>query len=248
MSELIERLAQMLRQAQYAVALTGAGVSTDSGIPDFRSPKTGLWAQYNPMEVASIEGFRSNPVRFYKFWRQRFAHLADAQPNITHRVLAELEARGYVKCIITQNIDNLHRKAGSQRVLEVHGNYTRGLCIGCKKTYTIQEIFQKVERHGVPLCDECNSLLKPDVVLFGELLTPDFDHALDETERCDCMIVLGTSLEVYPIAGLVPQAKLKGAQIAIINRDETPFDHIADVVLHSELQPVMTELHRILCC
>lgn len=238
----------MLQEAQYAIALTGAGVSTDSGIPDFRSPSTGLWAQYNPMEVASIGGFRSNPMRFYEFWRQRFAKLADAQPNITHRVLAELEARGYVKCVITQNIDDLHRKAGSKRVLEVHGNYTRGLCIGCKKKYTIHEIFTKVERHRVPLCDECSNLLKPDVVLFGELLTPDFDQALDEADRCDCMVVLGTSLEVYPIAGLVPQAKLKGALIAIVNRDETPFDRIADLVIHSELQPVMTELQRLLCC
>lgn len=248
MKEFVERLAQMLQEAQYAIALTGAGVSTDSGIPDFRSPSTGLWAQYNPMEVASIDGFRSNPARFYEFWRQRFAKLADAQPNITHRVLAELEARGYVHCIITQNIDDLHRKAGSKRVLEVHGNYTRGLCIGCKKTYTIREIFERVERHRVPLCDKCKNLLKPDVVLFGELLTPDFDQARDEADRCDCMIVLGTSLEVYPIAWLVPQAKLKGAAIAIINRDETPFDRIADLVIHSELQPVMTELQRLLCC
>lgn len=235
----------MLREAQYAVALTGAGVSTDSGIPDFRSPTTGLWAQYNPMEVASIGGFRSNPARFYEFWRQRFAALADAQPNITHRVLAELEARGSLKSVITQNIDDLHRKAGSKRVLEVHGNYTRGLCIGCKKVYTIHEIFQKVARHRVPLCDECNSLLKPDVVLFGELLTPDFDQALDEIARCDLVLVLGTSLEVYPVAGLVPQAKQHGARIALINRDRTPFDPIADLVIHEELQPAMTELYRI---
>ncbi len=236
----------MLQQARYAVALTGAGVSTDSGIPDFRSPTTGLWAQYNPMEVASIEGFRTNPVRFYEFWRQRFAKLANAQPNITHRVLAELEARGYLKCIITQNIDDLHRKAGSKRVFEVHGNYTRGLCIGCKRTYTIQEIFKKVERHHVPLCDECNNLLKPDVVLFGELLTPDFDKALEEIERCDFLFVLGTSLEVYPVADLVPQAKLRGAQVVIINRDRTPFDPIADLVIRSELKPVMTELCHLL--
>lgn len=237
----------MLREAQYGVALTGAGVSTESGIPDFRSPSTGLWAQYNPMEVASIGGFRSNPVRFYEFWRQRFAKLADAQPNITHTVLAQLEAHGYVKCVITQNIDNLHQKAGSQRVLEVHGTYTRGVCLGCKKIYTIQEIFAKVERYRVPLCDECSDLLKPDVVLFGELLTPDFDEALDEIECCDLLFVLGTSLEVYPVAGLVPHAKRHGAQLAIVNRDATPFDRIADIVIQSELGPVMTELHRLLC-
>ncbi len=241
MRESLERLVQMLRHARYGVALTGAGVSTESGIPDFRSP-TGLWAQYNPIEVASIEGFRSNPARFYQFWRQRFAHLANAQPNITHTALAELEARGYLKCVITQNIDDLHRRAGSKRVLEVHGNYTRGLCLECQKTYTIQEIFERVERQGIPVCDTCQGLLKPDVVLFGELLTPDFDSALDEIERCDFLFVLGTSLEVYPVAGLVPQAKRRGAQIAIVNREGTPFDALADLVIASELGPVMTEL------
>jgi NAD-dependent deacetylase len=246
MRELVEHLAQMLQEAQYAVALTGAGVSTDSGIPDFRSPGTGLWAQYNPFEVASLEGFRSNPERFYQFWRQRFAKLASAQPNITHRVLAELEARGYLKCVITQNIDDLHRRAGSTRVLEVHGNYMRGLCIGCHRTYTIQEIFEKVERHRVPLCDHCHSLLKPDVVLFGELLTPDFDQALEEIAQSDLLVVLGTSLEVYPVAGLVPQAKSLGARLVIVNRDETPFDSIADLVIRSELQPVMAELRHAL--
>ena len=246
MREFTERLAQMLREAQYSVALTGAGVSTESGIPDFRSPTSGLWFQYNPMEVASIGGFRSNPERFYEFWGQRFATLAHAQPNITHRVLAELEARGYLKCVITQNIDDLHRRAGSRRVLEVHGNYTRGLCIGCKKTYTIQEIFEKVKRDGVPLCEECKNLLKPDVVLFGELLTADFDSALDEIERCDFLFVLGTSLEVYPVAGLVPHAKRRGARIAIVNREHTPFEPIADLIIESELGPVMTELRQLL--
>ena len=236
----------MLREARYAVALTGAGVSTDSGIPDFRSPGTGLWAQYNPLEVASIGGFRSNPQRFYEFWRQRFAKLADAQPNITHTVLAELEARGYLKCVITQNIDDLHRRAGSKRVLEVHGNYTRGLCLGCKRTYTIHEIFEKVERHRVPLCDHCKNLLKPDVVLFGELLTPDFDQALEEIAQSDLVIVLGSSLEVYPVAGLVPQAKSLGARLVIINRDETPYDRLADLLIRSELHPVMAELRRAL--
>ncbi len=236
----------MLQKARYAVAFTGAGVSTESGIPDFRSPGSGLWEQHNPMEIASIGGFRSNPARFYEFWRWRFAKLADALPNITHTVLAELEAHGYLKSVITQNIDNLHHQASSKRVLEVHGNFTRGLCIGCKKTYTIQEIFIKVERQRIPLCDDCKSLLKPDVVLFGELLTPDFDRALEEIERCDLLLVLGTSLEVYPVAALVPQAKRHGAQIAIMNRDKTPFDSIADLVIQSELQSVMLQLRQAL--
>lgn len=242
----IGQLVQALQEARYAVAFTGAGVSTESGIPDFRSPGSGLWAQHNPMEIASIGGFRSNPARFYEFWRWRFAKLADAQPNITHRLLAKLEARGYLKCVITQNIDDLHRRAGSKRVLEVHGNYARGLCVGCKKPYTIQEVFAKVERQRIPLCDDCQNLLKPDVVLFGELLPPDFDRALEEIKRCDLLLVLGTSLEVYPVAALVPQAKRHGAQVAIINRDQTPFDSMADLVIQSGLQPVMLQLRQTL--
>jgi NAD-dependent deacetylase len=242
----IGQLVQLLQKARYAVAFTGAGVSTDSGIPDFRSPGSGLWEQHNPMEIASIEGFRSNPARFYEFWRWRFAKLASASPNVTHQLLAELESQGHVKCVITQNIDNLHRQAGSRRVLEVHGNFTRGLCIGCKKTYTIQEIFAKVERQRIPLCDSCQNLLKPDVVLFGELLTSDFDHALDEIERCDLLLVLGTSLEVYPAAALVPQAKRRGVKVVIVNRDKTPFDSTADLVIQSELQPVMLQLRQVL--
>lgn len=242
----IERLAQMITEAHYAVALTGAGVSTESGIPDFRSPGSGLWEQYNPMRVASVEGFLENPARFYEFWHRRFAKLADALPNITHQLLAELEARRKLQYVITQNIDDLHRRAGSKKVLEVHGNFTHGLCIVCKKPYSIYEILAKVESQCIPLCDDCDNLLKPDVVLFGELLPSAFEQALEEVGRCDLLLVLGTSLEVYPIAGLVPRAKQCGARIAIINREETPFDGIADLVIHRELQPVMGQLRHLL--
>lgn len=246
MENLIERLTQMLAQARYAVALTGAGVSTESGIPDFRSPSSGLWAQYSPMQVASLEGFSSNPARFYEFWRGRFAKLADAHPNITHQLLAELEARRMLQAVITQNIDDLHRKAGSQKVLEAHGNFTRGLCIACRKPYTIQEIFAKVERQRIPLCDACGNLLKPDVVLFGELLSAIFEEAVAEIARCDLLWVLGTSLEVYPVADLVPQAKRRGAKVAIVNREPTPWDGLADLAIHSELRPVMVQVRRML--
>lgn len=242
----VEHLAQMLRAARYAVALTGAGVSTESGIPDFRSAGAGLWEQYNPMAVASIEGFRSNPARFYEFWRWRFAKLATALPNSTHQLLAELEERRMLRAVITQNIDDLHYKAGSQRVLEVHGNFTRGLCVSCRKNYAIQEIFVKVERQRIPFCDDCGGLLKPDVVLFGEILPPTFGEAIDEIARCDLLWVLGTSLEVYPIADLVPQTKQLGARVIIVNREKTPFDWLADLVMHSELRPVVTQARRLL--
>ncbi|MCS6903222.1 MAG: Sir2 family NAD-dependent protein deacetylase [Candidatus Bipolaricaulota bacterium] len=246
MEHLVERLAQMLLEARYAIALTGAGVSTDSGIPDFRSPSSGLWAQVNPMQVASIEGFYSDPKRFYEFWRLRFAKLSSAVPNITHRLLAELEERRVIHAVITQNIDDLHRKAGSQRVLEVHGNFTRGLCTGCRRLHRIEEVFARVERSGIPLCDACGQLLKPDVVLFGEWLPPAFEEALSEVERSDLLWVLGTSLEVYPVAGLVPRAKHQGATIIIVNRERTPFDEIADLCIHSDLAPVMAHVRSLL--
>ncbi|MCS6937421.1 MAG: NAD-dependent deacylase [Candidatus Bipolaricaulota bacterium] len=239
MKRLVEELVKGLLEARYAVALTGAGVSTDSGIPDFRSPGSGLWRHVNPMQVASIEGFFADPVRFYEFWCWRFAKLSSAVPNITHRLLAELEERGILRAVITQNIDDLHRKAGSKRVLEAHGNFTRGRCVACRKLYAIEEIFVKVERAGLPRCDDCGQLLKPDVVLFGELLPPSFEEAMAEVERSDLLWVLGTSLEVYPVAGLVPQAKQEGAKVFIVNREPTPFDGIADLVIHSELAPVM---------
>jgi NAD-dependent deacetylase len=231
----IRQLAGFLRTSEHALALTGAGVSTDSGIPDFRSPNHGLWAHYDPMEVASIYGFRTNPARFYDFWRQRFAILAQAQPNETHRLLAELEQRGHLKGVITQNIDNLHRRAGSRTIYEVHGNYARGLCLECDREYPIETIFEKVTRQRFPLCDQCQGLLKPDVVLFGELLPVCFEHARSAVGHSDFLLVLGTSLEVQPVADLVPQAKVAGARVAIINRDPTPYDGLADILLYSQL-------------
>ncbi len=242
--EKVERLAAWLERARYAVALTGAGVSTESGIPDFRSPGSGLWARYDPTEVASLEGFLNNPKRFYEFWRERFAKLRDAEPNVTHRLLAALEAQGTLQAVITQNIDGLHRKAGSRRVWEVHGSYTRGVCVGCREAYPIEEVFRRVEGggEGVPRCDRCGGLLKPDVVLFGELLPPAFQEAELEIARCDLLLVLGSSLEVYPVAGLVPQAKRGGARVAIVNRDPTEFDAVADLVIHAELGPTMRKL------
>ena len=246
--ERVQKLAEMLERARYAVALTGAGVSTESGIPDFRSPGSGLWAQVDPLKVASVEGFRRDPRGFYEFWRWRFAKLTEAEPNVTHRVLAQLEKKGLLKAVITQNIDGLHTQAGSKRVLEVHGSYTRGVCVECREVYPIEEVFHKVEAstEGVPRCDRCGGLLKPDVVLFGELLPPAFQEAELEVLKCDLLLALGSSLEVYPVAGLVPQAKARGARLAILNRDPTDFDSMADLVIHAELGPTMERLSELL--
>jgi NAD-dependent deacetylase len=198
----------------------------------------------DPLKVASVEGFRRDPKGFYEFWRGRFAKLVEAEPNVTHRVLAQLEERGLLKAVITQNIDGLHAKAGSRRVLEVHGSYTRGICVECRETCPIEEVFQKVKEseEGVPRCDRCGGLLKPDVVLFGELLPPAFQEAELEVLRCDLLLALGSSLEVYPVAGLVPEAKARGARLVLINRDPTDFDSMADLVIHAELGPTMREL------
>ncbi|MBI1741664.1 Sir2 family NAD-dependent protein deacetylase [Candidatus Acetothermia bacterium] len=238
------QIAELLRNSEYALALTGAGVSTESGIPDFRSPNNGLWAKYDPMEVASIQGFRNNPARFYEFWKLRFGVLTQAQPNVTHHFLTDMEQRGQLKGVITQNIDNLHRRAGSKTVYDVHGNYARGMCVDCEHEYPIETVFAKVETQRIPLCDHCHGLLKPDVVLFGELLPSSFEDAMHETSRCDFMFVLGTSLEVHPVADLVPQAKSVGAKVAIINRDPTPYDWIADIVIHSQLGPTVELLKQ----
>jgi len=200
----------------------------------------------DPLKVASIHGFLTNPAGFYEFWKWRFSQLREAQPNTTHSTLAQLEARGQLKAIITQNIDSLHRKAGSQRVFEVHGNYTRGLCVECRKPYPIEALLQKVEKEGVPQCDDCRGLLKPDVVLFGELLPPAFLESEAEIQKADLLLVLGSSLEVYPVAGLIPQAKHRRARIALINREETPFDDLADLVIHGDLGPVMYRLSELL--
>lgn len=245
-NEKLHQLSRWIEEARYAVALTGAGVSTESGIPDFRSPQCGLWSMVDPLKVASIDGFLRDPVGFYEFWKWRFSRLSQAQPNITHSLLARLESRGRLKAVITQNIDNLHRKAGSQRVLEVHGNYTRGLCIDCRKPYEIETLFRKVEEQGAPHCDHCHGLLKPDVVLFGELLPPAFQESEWEICRADLLIVLGSSLEVYPVAGLVPQAQYAKTRVVLINREATPFDAIADLVIHSDLGPTMCRLSELL--
>ncbi len=242
----IGQLAKWIRQAQKALAFTGAGVSTESGIPDFRSPETGLWEIFDPARVASVAGFLKDPQGFYDFWTFRFAAMSQARPNITHELLADLEARGFLHGVITQNIDGLHYRAGSKRVFEVHGSYRRGVCYDCREAYSIEVVFEQMQKGTIPRCAGCNGLVKPDVVLFGELLPEDFTTAAQIVSEADLLIVLGSSLEVYPVAELVPRAKSYGARLAIINREETPFDGLADLVIHSELGPCMRHLRETL--
>lgn len=229
----IRAAARLLRGARSAWALTGAGVSTASGIPDFRGPQ-GLWRTHNPEEVSSIEGFRRHPQAFYAFWLRRFQTMRGAQPNPVHRLLAVLEARGLLRGVITQNIDGLHQRAGSRRVLEVHGHVRSATCLSCGRSYSLEWVAEEAERVGLATCP-CGGLVKPDVVLFGEPLPPAFDEAWRELAQADLLFVLGTSLTVWPVAGLVPHALSHGAQVILANGEPTPYDPYAEVLLRGDL-------------
>ena len=222
----VERLAELIVEAQPCVVLTGAGVSTESGIPDFRS-RTGVWATYDPMEYATIDAFRRDPAKVWDFYSKRLGVLADAQPNAAHLALAELERLGLVEAIVTQNVDRLHQAAGSRRVIEVHGSIRSASCSACGHR---EEFDRVVELLPVPECADCGAVLKPDVVMFGELLPPE---ALEEASRLACeaglLLVVGSSLEVYPVAGLPEDTLQAGGRLAIVNRGPTPYDRRADL-------------------
>jgi NAD-dependent deacetylase len=240
-----EQVAGLLHGAERAVVLTGAGISVPSGIPDFRSPGTGLWASVDPMEVAHIDAWRRDPDRFWSFYAQRFALLTDKTPNEAHLVLAELERRGLVKAVITQNIDRLHRLAGTERLIEVHGSIDRSVCMDCGGKLPIERVVELLaEGDGAPLCPACVAPLKPDVVLFGELLP---ERALAEAQQlamdADLMVCVGSSLEVYPVAGLPAITHGGGGRLVLVTQGPTPYDADADVKLDGD---VVTELRAVL--
>lgn len=241
-SSSVKRLTEYLRSARNGWAFTGAGVSTPSGIPDFRGPN-GLWKKYDPERVSTIEAFRERPEEFFSFWMKRFELMRRAEPNPVHKMLAYLEARGYLRGVITQNIDGLHRKAGSKTVLEIHGNAWTGTCTGCGKRYELEWMAERVREEGVARCG-CGALVKPDVVLFGEQLTPDFERAWEEVSRCDLLWVLGSSLQVWPAAELVPLAARNGAAVVIANRDPTPYDDLAALVIREDLAALAAAVAR----
>jgi NAD-dependent deacetylase len=226
-----DRLAELIRSAGSVVALTGAGVSVPSGIPDFRSPGTGLWAGVDPMEVAHISVWRREPERFWGFYGQRFAALEGKQPNGAHRALAELDIP-----IITQNIDGLHAAAGSRDVIEVHGSIATASCLACGATYSLAETRRRLGGGGVPRCD-CGEVLKPDVVLFGELLDEAaMARASELAAGADLLLCVGSSLEVYPAAGLPELTLERGGRIAVVTRSSTPFDRFAAVRLDGDVE------------
>jgi NAD-dependent deacetylase len=227
--ELINRAANILGSARHAVVLTGAGISTESGIPDFRSPGTGLWENEDP-EDFTIESFNSDPQRFYRRIMPLLRVINGAVPNNGHLALAEMERRGFVQAVITQNIDNLHQEAGSKNVLEVHGSITAGTCLSCGSKNKLHEFVDE------PACSSCGGVIKPDITLFGEDLPPAFQRAQREAMRCDCMLVVGSSLQVAP-AGYLPRYS---KNLLIINRGTTPYDEMARVVIRSPAGEVLT--------
>jgi NAD-dependent deacetylase len=234
----VHRLAGLVRGAGSVVALTGAGISVPSGIPDFRTPRTGLWAKVDPMEVAHIDAFRSDPVRFWSFYGERFATLGDKRPNGAHDALVELERRGLLDGVITQNIDTLHSKAGTRELVEVHGSIASCSCPDCGGSVSLEQTRRRLaaDEQGVPRCEDCSGPIKPDVVLFGELLpAPALLRARTMCERADLLLCIGSSLEVHPVAGLPLLTLQAGGAVAILTQGPTPLDDVADVRLDGDV-------------
>ena len=239
-AEQVEHLADLIKNHNHVFVLTGAGISTDSGIPDFRSPGTGIWEKVDPMAVSSVDVLYNDPRLFYEAGFSRFASISGAEPNQGHKVLAELEDQGYIKGIVTQNIDGLHVKAGSKNVWEVHGHLRTGYCLGCKKKYPFEELVQQVELKRIPpVCHNCYSMLRPDVVLFGDPMPTFFFELQHKIQmECDFMLVVGSSLVVYPVADLPRLTK----NIAIVNNQPTDYDPRSEVVIREDISKTLSGL------
>jgi NAD-dependent deacetylase len=219
-----DQLAEQIRARQPCVVLTGAGVSTESGIPDFRSPG-GLWAEFDPLEYGSIDAFRRDPLKVWSFYRPRVKMLTEAEPNPAHRALAELERLGLVCAVVTQNIDLLHERAGSREVVEVHGSIRTSSCPGCGERYPLERVIDLLDGSEAPACPACGAVLKPDVVFFGELLPAEaIDRALELAREAALLLVVGSALEVHPVAGLPLETLDAGGELAIVNQGPTLLD------------------------
>jgi NAD-dependent deacetylase len=241
----IERLHDMIGSARRIVAFTGAGISTESGIPDFRSPG-GIWTKYQPIY---FDDFVSSEEMRREAWRRKFATdetMVKAEPNAGHRALAKLVEQGRMSAIITQNIDGLHQRSGvpDQKVIELHGNTTYASCLDCGQRYELAPIKRAFVGSGqLPVCEKCDGMVKTATISFGQAM-PEIQmaRAQDETKSCDLFIVLGSSLVVYPAAGFPRIAKRNGAKLVILNREPTDQDDDADLVLHTEIGPTMSRV------
>jgi len=227
----------LIRRSNRIVALSGAGISTEAGIPDFRGPG-GMWEDSSLMEQLSVSGFRRDPEGFYRESLKLFSKISQAKPTPAHRLLARLEELGKIETVVTQNIDGLHRAAGSKKVFELHGTYRTGHCPECGKGFEMAGFYSDMEsgRLKIPLCPGCGTTIKPDIVLFEDLLPVDaWQGSVDAAQRCDLMLVLGSSLVVYPAAELPMIAVSNGAPLVIVNLEGTAYDGMARVLVQGRL-------------
>jgi NAD-dependent deacetylase len=244
MEQDVRRLARLVRERQPCVVLTGAGISTESGIPDFRSP-TGIWAKYDPAEYATISAFRLEPGKVWRFYARRLEALTRAEPNAGHLALAELERRGLVRAVVTQNIDTLHDRAGSREVVEVHGSIREAECLSCGERVQLARVVELLRENPSPRCPRCDEIVKPGVVMFGELLPEEaIDRAFELAREAALLLVVGSSLEVQPVAGLPDATLASGGEVAILNRGPTPYDAVASVRVDAKAGETLTALVR----
>lgn len=237
--EKIKKVVELLRTSNKTLALTGAGISTESGIPDYRSPGTGLWQKEDPMEVASASAFNRDPAAYYRRALERWKKWMDAEPNAAHYALARLEKMGYLQGVITQNVDGLHKKAGSVNLWEVHGHMRLCYCVSCSRRYPFDDLLaQYYGGINPPRCKGCGGILRPYFVLFGDEMNEEYYQAVEALHGCRLLLAAGSSLLVYPVAGLPRLAE----QLVIINREPTPWDSKATVVINESTGKVFTDI------
>lgn len=238
----IDKLKEITAKSKSLVAFTGAGLSSESGIPTYRGTN-GIWGKYDPSKYANYDYFITDPSYYWQFFRDvRYPSLEHARPNAAHDALVQLEKRNILKQVITQNIDGLHQMAGQSNVCELHGNTRQIVCMECHKIFSMDDVFRELEKELPPYCT-CGGLLKPNVVFFGESLPQGaLNKAWQAARDCDTFLVVGSSLQVYPAAQIPAAAKDNGAILAIINLDETPLDHKADIVIHKSASEALSLL------
>ncbi|MFB0563102.1 MAG: NAD-dependent deacetylase [Candidatus Lokiarchaeia archaeon] len=242
-NEEILGVAKLIKESKKVVVLTGAGISVESGIPDFRGPD-GLWKRFSPEKVGTITSFLSNPEDWWKMAQEIAPVLFNAEPNLGHIALAELEKMGKVEAIITQNIDGLHQAAGSKNVVEVHGNVRSASCVQCKKKHSIEYVISEVGKGNfTPRCTDCNGMVKVDVVMFGEMLPEEaISEAYRLAQECDLLLVVGSSLVVYPVAALPGMALNRGAKTVIINMEKTGYTKYADYHIYGKAGEILPQI------
>jgi NAD-dependent deacetylase len=243
MDDVYKAIAADILKSQHVVAFTGAGISSESGISTYRGAG-GLWNKYDPNRYANIHYFKQDPSYYWSFFRDvRYPMLNNVVPNKAHLALAEMEQMGHMQTMITQNIDGLHQEAGSTSVIELHGTTQIISCMNCAEEYPMEVVFPILDKEIPPLCQECRGILRPAVIFFGESLNPDvIGRAYEEADCCDFLIVVGSSLVVYPAADLPVTAKQRGAGLVIINKDPTPMDQLANYVINEEAGTVLPQI------